>query len=95
MLDIPVPPESKECKVFCKKVRNATCFVKINPFAITTFFMLFSFDTALQKSGPLGFDATAAACNSNLSCLSVTDMTFTSDYFCVYHLVYLVGLWKL
>ena len=40
-------------------------FLKINPFVISIFFMLFSFDTALQKSGggpvpprPPGFDAT-------------------------------------
>ena len=35
------------------KVRNATCFLKMNPFVIAIFFMLFSFDTALRKSrGP-------------------------------------------
>ena len=40
-------------------------FLKINPFVISLFFMLFSFDTAWQKSGggqcppgPPGFDAT-------------------------------------
>ena len=42
-------------------------FLKMNPFVISLFFMLFSFDTAWQKSGgggqcppgPPGFDATA------------------------------------
>ena len=33
------------------EVRNATCFLKMNPFIISIFFMFFSFDTALQKSG--------------------------------------------
>ena len=41
-------------------------FLKINPFVISIFFMLFSLDTALQKSGrgrgvPPGFDATVSA----------------------------------
>ena len=49
-------PGSKECNMF---------FLKMNPFVISIFFMLFSFDTAWQKSGgasappgPPGFDAT-------------------------------------
>ena len=33
------------------KVRNATCFVKMNPFPIAIFFILLSFDITLQKSG--------------------------------------------
>ena len=66
MLDIPGPPESKEYKVFCKKVRYATCIVEMTPVVISIFFHVVSFDTAFQKSGwagapprpPPGFDAT-------------------------------------
>ena len=45
------------------EVRSAMCFLKMNQFVISIFFILFSFDTALQKSGGLvppspSFDAT-------------------------------------
>ena len=60
MSNTPGSHESKECKVFCKKIRHAMCFAKRNPFVISIFFMLFSLDTALQKKEGRGGDPVSA-----------------------------------